>query len=84
MKLLFKYNTESRGREGNNNTWTIFKNPDKGLQDFVYTDHIEFEVDITTIEKTNGFGFGMVCNGEIEHKMSPIDGSMYVYVKRED
>ena len=67
-KLLFKYNVESRGREGNDNTWTI-KNLDNNED--ITVDHIEFKVAVSTEEKQLGLGFGMTCEGEIDFKEHP-------------
>ena len=83
MKIMFKYNIESRGREGNSNTWTIYKEIDKGMDDFIFTDHIEFEVPISTEEKQNGMGFGMTCEGNIVHDINDLDGSAYIRIVKD-
>ena len=62
--LLFKYHHPSRGREGDNNTWSI-EDLDSG--EIILTDHIELKVAVSTEEKQLGKGFGMtVKNVRIE------------------
>ena len=71
MKLMCKYNVKSRGNEGKNNTWTVYKNIDKGFEDTETIDHLEFKVSISTEEKQLGNGFGLVCFADIEYKNYP-------------
>lgn len=84
MKYFFKYNTESRGREGNGTTWMIHPIIDGNLETPLMTDHLEFEVPISTQEKQLGFGFGMCCEGKLVHDINDLDGSAYVRIVKED
>ena len=74
-KYLMKYNVDSRGREGMNNTWVI-KNLDNNEETLI--DHIELKVPVTTNEKHLAEGFGMICEGEIEIKEHPSIGRFAV------
>ena len=85
MKIAFKYNVLSRNIEGNSNTWSIYRNIDQGMEDTIYTDHVEFEVPISTCERHYPeLGFGMLCTGEIIHEINDLDGSMYVRIVHAD
>lgn len=77
-KLLMKYNVNSRGREGMDNTW-IIKNLDNGEELFI--NHIELKVPVSTNERTEEEGFGMIVHGEIEIKEHPSIGKFAV-IKR--
>ena len=83
MKLMFKYNVKSRGTEGNDNTWAIHKDIDLGMEDILYTDHIEFKVPISTEEKQLGHGFGMICYGDIKLEKYPDSDKMFVIIMPE-
>ena len=74
-KLLFKYNVASRGREGMNNTW-IIKNLDNGEE--ILTNHIELKVPVSTNERTEEEGFGMIVHGIVEIKEHPTIGKFAV------
>lgn len=76
-KYLFKYNVAARGRENNDNTWSI---QDLDTEEVVYVDHIEFKVPISTEEKQMGLGFGMRCEGVITFKEHPKIGR-YAVIK---
>lgn len=85
MKIAFKYSVSSRGREGNSNTWAIYKDIDQGMEDVIYTDHLEFEVPISTCERHYPeLGFGMLCEGKIIHDINNLDGSAYVRIVKEE
>lgn len=84
MKIAFKYNIQSRGIEGRNNTWTIYKNIDQGMEDTITTDHLEFEVPISTCERHYPeLGFGMLCEGKMSHDINDLDGTAYVRIVNE-
>ena len=74
-KFLFKYNVESRGREGMDNTW-IIKDLDTG--EVILTNHIELKVPVSTNERSIDGGFGVICEGEIEIKDHPKIGKFVV------
>jgi len=80
-KLMFKYEVESRGREGRDNTWIInnLDNNEKTL-----TDHIELKVPVTTEEKQLGLGFGMVVYGQIEWRKYPDSDKKFVVIIPEE
>ena len=78
MRYLFKYNIKSRGREGNDNTWSI---EDLDSKEIILVDHIEFKVPISTQEKQLGLGFGMTCEGVITYKEHPSVGKYAVITK---
>ena len=46
---LFKYNVKARGREGQDNTWSI---EDLDTGEIILTNHIEVKCPISTVEKT--------------------------------
>ena len=74
-KLLFKYNVASRGREGMDNTWVI-KNLDNGEE--ILTNHIELKVPVSTNERVEDEGFGMIVHGVVEIKDHPSIGKFAV------
>ena len=74
-KLLFKYNVASRGREGMDNTWVI-KNLDTGEE--ILTNHIELKVPVSTNERVEHEGFGMIVRGVVEIKEHPTIGKFAV------
>lgn len=77
MQYAFKYNTTSRGKEGNNNTWILYQNfrveENETIWDKeILVDHIEFKVPVFTIQKDfPDFGFGMKCKGELQFRQYP-------------
>ena len=76
-RYAFKYSVDSRGREGNNNTWFLWENfrieDGKVAWDKEHlTDHIEFHVPVITIQKEYpDFGFGMFADGRLEFRNYP-------------
>ena len=84
--IAFKYNVASRGREGDNNTWEVMpdiNNPEEKL----FTDHLEFFVDVTTNEKMGklaDLGFAMVCEGKITYKDYPAGNRQFMIIVPED
>lgn len=79
-RYLFKYNLKSRGRESNDNTWSI---QDLDTNEVVTVDHIEFKVPISTEEKQMNLGFGMTCEGILEFKEHPKIGRFALIRKEE-
>ena len=74
-RYLFKYNIKARGRENNDNTWSI-EDLDSG--EIILTNHLELKVPVSTEEKQLGKGFGMTCKGVIVHKEHPSVGKFVV------
>lgn len=81
MKLAFKYNVEARGREGNDNTWVFYKNPEESLKDFFFVDYVEFHTPISTLERQiPDLGFGMTTKGEIKKDIDDLTGDFFTKI----
>lgn len=80
--ISFKYNVDARNNEGKSNTWVIVPNIDHP-EEKLFTDHIEFLVDVTTNEKMgklSELGFCMVCEGKITYKDFPSGDKQFVVI----
>lgn len=81
---FFKYNIAVREQPNTGSTWFIYEDfLNKGIEDPIHIDHIEFDCNMFTVEKFyEGLGFGIIAEGRVTYDYDEINGNKYAVIKR--